>query len=182
MNEMEGQMTLFDRDIWSGKMSVEACQAPEKAEQEKTLDVCWKSWQGLSRKTSLFLDLRKASGATQESSSGIITQSHGESQTVNGGVFHNVEEGLHSLLTSEDTMHLALFLAKANTTEAPSEIIPSHLSDILEENPDPKYNLSAKACQGILTRANRRGKKLPPMLREALEKQIASDLMDTTGI
>jgi hypothetical protein len=62
-----------------------------------------------------------------------------------------------------------------NTTEAPSEEIPSRLSDILEKNPDPKYNLSAKACQGILNRANRRGKTLPPMLQEALEQMIARE-------
>lgn len=50
----------------------------------------------------------------------------------------------------------------------------SCLSAILEENPDPKYNLSAKACRGILNRAERRGKKLPTMLKEALERQSIS--------
>jgi hypothetical protein len=65
-----------------------------------------------------------------------------------------------------------LFLANVNTTEAPSEEIPSRLSDILERYPDPKYNLSAKACQGISNRANRREKTLPPMLQEALEQVI----------
>ncbi len=35
-----------------------------------------------------------------------------------------------------------------------------------------KYYLSAKACEGILRRAERRGKELPPMLKEALEQQI----------
>lgn len=34
-----------------------------------------------------------------------------------------------------------------------------------------KYYLSAKACQGILNRAKRRGKELPEMLRIALEQQ-----------
>jgi hypothetical protein len=41
----------------------------------------------------------------------------------------------------------------------------------LEENPHPKYFLSAKACQGILRRAAKRGKELPPMLKEALIRQ-----------
>ena len=49
---------------------------------------------------------------------------------------------------------------------------PTHLSEILDESPDPKYSLSAKACRGILTRANRRGKELPEILRNALEEQI----------
>ena len=41
--------------------------------------------------------------------------------------------------------------------ESPSEEKGSRLSQILEENPLPKYSLSAKACQGILNRAERRG-------------------------
>jgi hypothetical protein len=55
----------------------------------------------------------------------------------------------------------------------------SHLSQILEESPHPKYCLSAKACQGILNRANRRGKKLPLMLQEALEQMIALEQNNT---
>ena len=47
----------------------------------------------------------------------------------------------------------------------------SHLSQILEDSPHQKYSLSAKACQGILNRANRRGKKLPEMLEKALVEQ-----------
>ena len=49
--------------------------------------------------------------------------------------------------------------------------MPTRLSDILERDPDPKYRLSAKACQGILNRAQRRGKALPEQLKAALEAQ-----------
>ena len=42
------------------------------------------------------------------------------------------------------------------------------LSDILEASPDPKYWLSARACSGILRRAEKRGRSLPERLREAL--------------
>ena len=56
--------------------------------------------------------------------------------------------------------------------ESPKEERESHLSQILEENPHPKYCLSAKACQGILNRANRRGKKLPEILEKALINQL----------
>ena len=59
--------------------------------------------------------------------------------------------------------------------ESPNAAAESHLSQILEVNPHPKYCLSAKACQGILNRANRRGKQLPTMLREALEQMIARE-------
>jgi hypothetical protein len=45
------------------------------------------------------------------------------------------------------------------------------LSQILEAHVPEKYSLSAQACRGILNRAQRRGKELPPMLKEALEMQ-----------
>lgn len=52
--------------------------------------------------------------------------------------------------------------------------IPSSLRDILERGPvDPRYYLSAKACEGILRRAERRGRKLPPALEAALRGAIA---------
>lgn len=55
--------------------------------------------------------------------------------------------------------------------ECPSVENESLLSQILEDKPHPKYSLSAKACQGILNRAQRRGKKLPEQLLKALENQ-----------
>ena len=55
--------------------------------------------------------------------------------------------------------------------ECPKEENVSLLSQILEVSPHPKYSLSAKACQGILNRAERRGKQLPPELKAALEAQ-----------
>ena len=42
---------------------------------------------------------------------------------------------------------------------------------ILTEAPQGKYFLSAKACAGILRRAEKKGKKLPEKLRLALENQ-----------
>lgn len=57
--------------------------------------------------------------------------------------------------------------------ESPSAAVESRLSQILEENPLPKYSLSEKACRGILRRAERRGKRLPEMLQNALESRIA---------
>ena len=55
--------------------------------------------------------------------------------------------------------------------ESPKEENVSLLSQILVEEAHPKYSLSAKACQGILNRASRRGKKLPEILQKALEAQ-----------
>ena len=51
--------------------------------------------------------------------------------------------------------------------ECPSVENASHLSQILEASPHPKYSLSAKACLGIVRRAERRGKELPPLLKTA---------------
>lgn len=58
-----------------------------------------------------------------------------------------------------------------NTGESPSVAVESRLSQILEETPHTKYYLSEKACQGILRRAERRGKDLPKQLKAALIHQ-----------
>ena len=58
--------------------------------------------------------------------------------------------------------------------ESPREENASRLSQILQDCPPQKYSLSAKACQGILNRAERRGKQLPEALRIALEQQCHS--------
>ena len=54
---------------------------------------------------------------------------------------------------------------------SPSVAEESRLSQISEAAPPMKYCLSAKACQGILNRAQRRGKELPAALRDALIRQ-----------
>ncbi len=58
--------------------------------------------------------------------------------------------------------------------ECPNVENVSRLSQILTDRPHPKYFLSARACAGILRRAENRSKELPPMLKEALMKQSAS--------
>ena len=63
----------------------------------------------------------------------------------------------------------------------PKEERESRLSQILEDNPHPKYCLSPKACQGILNRAERRGKELPPILKEALEQSVSKSGRDVKG-
>ena len=55
--------------------------------------------------------------------------------------------------------------------ESPSAAVESHLSQILEDSPHPRFSLSAKACRGIINRANKRGKKLPDILEAALKEQ-----------
>ncbi len=61
-------------------------------------------------------------------------------------------------------------------TSRPHTPVRQKLSEILERDVDPKYLLSAKACIGILRRAGVRGKKLPELLRIALEIQAGFDV------
>ena len=66
-------------------------------------------------------------------------------------------------------------LMMLNTGESPNAAVESRLSQILEDNPQEKYYLSAKACMGILRRAERRGKDLPETLKAVLLMQSESE-------
>ncbi len=56
-----------------------------------------------------------------------------------------------------------------NGSESHSAAVVSSLSDTLETGAvPPRFFLSAKACAGILRRAEKRGKQLPPALQAAL--------------
>ena len=58
-----------------------------------------------------------------------------------------------------------------NTSEWHKDAVVCSLSDTLETGDVPqKYYLSQKACAGILRRAEKRGKELPSMLKEALAR------------
>lgn len=67
-----------------------------------------------------------------------------------------------------------------NTGESPSVVRESTLSQILEDNAPEKYFLSARACEGILRRAEKRGKKLPLMLWEALVETVERSICNKT--
>ena len=58
--------------------------------------------------------------------------------------------------------------------ESPNVAVESRLSQILEVTPPPRYCLSEKACRGILNRAEKRGKVLPPLLEAALKARCHS--------
>ena len=59
-----------------------------------------------------------------------------------------------------------------NTGESPSAARESTLSQILDLSAPGKYSLSARACAGIIRRAKKRGKELPPMLLDALMETV----------
>lgn len=61
-----------------------------------------------------------------------------------------------------------------SSSESPNVAVECSLSDILEPHVPERYLLSAKACAGILRRAQRRGRSLPEPLRVALEEVVSS--------
>ena len=66
-----------------------------------------------------------------------------------------------------------------NTSDWPNDAAVSSLSDVLETGAVPqRYFLSARACRGILRRAEKRGKLLSPSLAAAL-LAVASEQTST---
>ena len=59
-----------------------------------------------------------------------------------------------------------------STGESPNVDVESSLLHVLQKNAPAKYYLSKKACEGIVRRANKRGKILPPLLEKALQYRI----------
>lgn len=82
------------------------------------------------------------------------------------------ESGQKQDLSAEMAGALRGELLTLNFGESPNVAVESRLSWILEDNVPEKYYLSARACQGILNRASRRGKELPEILRTALLDMI----------
>jgi len=106
--------------------------------EEKISGPCWKSLPAWNNQTLQFLDLRRGADGAKLE----------QSPETDG-------------LWLGDSLTL-------NIGESPNAERESLLSRILEDNVPQKYFLSARACQGILTRASRRGKPLPDILRQAL--------------
>ena len=67
-----------------------------------------------------------------------------------------------------------------NTGACPKDAKESSLSQILEVNAPEKYSLSARACLGILKRAEKRGKKIPALLWEALVETVERSICNKT--
>ena len=142
---VDGQMSIMDLD--PDLWFGKTSPEHSAATKEKTSKrSSQKSSKSLSRNAPMCLCLKKESGPKP----GAYTMNWGGGQ-----------------LLGEYTMH--------SFGESPKEENASRLSQILEECAPPKYYLSAKACEGILRRAARRGKELPSELREALERQAVCD-------
>lgn len=117
-------------------------QEPFPATTEKTSGRFWKNLPALDNQTLLFLDLRGGADGAKP-----------EQSPETDGLWRG------------DSWTV-------NISEWPSAESVSLLSSTLEVNAPEKYYLSARACQGILTRTSRRGKKLPDLLQTALLEMI----------
>jgi hypothetical protein len=62
-----------------------------------------------------------------------------------------------------------------STSEFHSDAVVSSLSLVLETSVDLKYSLSEKSARGILRRAGRRNRQLPPLLDRALRATAGVD-------
>ena len=111
--------------------------------EEKISEPCWKNLPAWNNQTLQFLDLRV----------GLADGAKLEQSPETDGLWL----GGSSML---------------NIGEFPNAERESLLSWILEDNVPQKYYLSARACHGILTRASRRGKQLPELLKTALLDMI----------
>ena len=86
------------------------------------------------------------------------------SQPTKDGTLVPSSEGWRNSGMGMHTEHLTL-----STSECHKDAGVCSLSDILETGDHlQRYSLSAKACRGILRRAEKRGKELPPQLHKAL--------------
>jgi len=153
---MKGQISLFETlnpDIWCGKM----LQEPSRPQDKKTEKI-------IEEKISK-LSSRKSSESSKVTPPMFLYLKTGDGQNQAASWVSERTDSRFPWLG--DYMMLSF-------GESPSVVKESRLSQILEENPHPKYCLSAKACQGILNRAERRGKELPSLLRETLIRQSAS--------
>ena len=160
------QMTLLDLDTSYGKM-FPAQQVPTA---EKTSAASSKKSPKSSKPMFISLDMR-ANGLTEEASSWTTEALLGLSPMHSIGAFRSAENESVSWLTSTDLQRQG-FCLTLNLSERPRVANPTLLSEVLEQEADPKYNLSSKACKGIINRANKRGKKLPEILEDALKAQI----------
>lgn len=121
------------------------CKERSAPTEEKISEPCWKNLPAWNNQTLQFLDLRRGADGAKP-----------EQSLETDGLWH----GDSSML---------------NIGEFPNAERESLLSWILEDNVPQKYYLSARACQGILTRASKRGKPLPDILKQALMDVIGGN-------
>lgn len=153
-DQLEGQMSIFDLDLQFTKTFLEHSQATAAE---------------TSRPSS-----RKSSGSQRRNVPMCLclTEEHGQ----NADACTMRWEG--GALLGEYTMRSfgeqpSMLMAECSFPELPNGVSVSRLSQILEDSAHQRFFLSERACRGILSRAARRGKELPEILKKALTDQIS---------
>ena len=152
---MDGQISMFDLDLASGRTCPELSPADEtpkreKSGQAKTSGSSSSRFSKLKNHTFMLLDLRPGAGN--------MLGPYWEYDPVWPGSFGTL-----------------------NTSECPSDVVVSFLWQILQAIVPSRYCLSNKACRGILRRSEERGKPLPKDLERVLRIQSKLILPDGVG-
>ena len=152
---MDGQISMFDLDLVSGRTCPALSPAGETPKQEKsgqarTSGSSSSRFSKLKNHTFMLLDLRPGAGN--------MLGPYWEYDPVWPGSFGTL-----------------------NTSECPSDVVVSFLWQILQAIVPSRYCLSNKACRGILRRSEERGKPLPEDLERVLRIQSKLILPDGVG-
>ena len=152
---MDGQISMFDLDLASGRtcpVLSPADETPkrEKSGQAKTSGSSSSRFSKLKNHTFMLLDLRPGAGN--------MLGPYWEYDPVWPGSFGTL-----------------------NTSECPSDVVVSFLWQILQAIVPSRYCLSNKACRGILRRSEERGKPLPEDLERVLRIQAKLIPLDGVG-
>ena len=152
---MDGQISMFDLDLVSGRTCPALSPADETPKQEKsgqakTSGSSSSRFSKLKNHTFMLLDLRPGAGN--------MLGPYWEYDPVWPGSFGTL-----------------------NTSECPSDVVVSFLWQILQAIVPSRYCLSNKACRGILRRSEERGKPLPEDLERVLRIQSKLILPDGVG-
>ena len=108
------------------------------------------------------------SQATEEPTSSPSSKPSVKSKKVEQFLYLNLKSGNTQESSWEKVTALPGVSMTLNFGAYPSVAKESTLSSILQMDAPERYCLSRTACQGILRRAEKRGKELPGMLRDAL--------------
>ena len=171
MYQEEEQYSLFGPDSQSTKMCQGLYQATEAQTGRRFSQASSKSQTRAPRQYPFLMLVNGSNGgATWERDFTVGGVLPTASTMPNSMEYRNGGAECVYSLTSVDGAPTGYCLT-LNCGEMPRNPIQTKLSDILEEWTDPKFRLSKQACVGILNRAERRGKALPPELKAALEEQ-----------
>ena len=151
------QIDLFAPATSCGKMSRAHFQVPEETEKAKTLPP-------LSRRSS----------KSQNRPPMCVCVFQVEDGQSPGATTLRMENGqlLGEYATHSFGDRPSSLMEECSQGEHRNGVEESHLSQILEVSPHPRFYLSEKACRGYLVRVERHGRPLPKEFKEALESQI----------